>query len=218
MKIAFDIKFRPQIERGEYKVVTSDGRPVEIIKWDCRGQAPILVLVAGSDADESYFFTERGCTLNEKEWLYIEVGELKWKPVVKDVYIKEPAIAHERNISGDDIFKGYILVADHTLKKDFYDKYIMLDDLERINEVSERKDSDKVDLKKCRENLDKPKVIYIAKDFFNKYSLFFDEPVLESNYRFYSPNGVWSNLEDHRWELDELKEGEYLKYEICSLQ
>jgi hypothetical protein len=25
-------------------------------------------------------------------------------------------------------------------------------------------------------------------------------------------------LEDHRWELDELKEGEYLKYEICSLQ
>ena len=147
MKIAFDIKFRPQIERGEYKVVTSEGRPVEIIKWDCRGQAPILVLVAGSDADESYFFTERGCTLNEKEWLYIEVGELKWKPVVKDVYIKEPAIAHERNISGDDIFKGYILVADHILKKDFYDKYIMLDDLERIHEMSERKDPDKIDLK-----------------------------------------------------------------------
>ena len=30
MKIPFDIKFKPQIESGEYKVVTSFGEPAEI--------------------------------------------------------------------------------------------------------------------------------------------------------------------------------------------
>lgn len=34
MKIPFDIKFRPQIESGEYKVETEDGREVKIISFD----------------------------------------------------------------------------------------------------------------------------------------------------------------------------------------
>ncbi len=34
MKIPFDIKYRPQIESGEYKVVTCDGFPARIICWD----------------------------------------------------------------------------------------------------------------------------------------------------------------------------------------
>jgi NTP pyrophosphatase (non-canonical NTP hydrolase) len=34
MKVPFDIKFRPQIESGEVKVVTRDDRPVRIICWD----------------------------------------------------------------------------------------------------------------------------------------------------------------------------------------
>ena len=33
-KIPFDIKYRPQIESGEYKVESRDGRPVRIICWD----------------------------------------------------------------------------------------------------------------------------------------------------------------------------------------
>lgn len=33
-KIPFNIKFRPQIESGEYKVVTGDNRQVRIISWD----------------------------------------------------------------------------------------------------------------------------------------------------------------------------------------
>jgi len=33
-KIPFDIKYRPQIESGEYKVETRDGRSVRIICWD----------------------------------------------------------------------------------------------------------------------------------------------------------------------------------------
>lgn len=34
MKIPFDIKFKPQIESGEYKVETRDGKPARILCWD----------------------------------------------------------------------------------------------------------------------------------------------------------------------------------------
>lgn len=33
-KIPFDIEFRPQIESGEYKVETRDGKPARILCWD----------------------------------------------------------------------------------------------------------------------------------------------------------------------------------------
>lgn len=34
VKIPFDIKYRPQIESGEYKVITAKEQPVRIICWD----------------------------------------------------------------------------------------------------------------------------------------------------------------------------------------
>lgn len=54
MKIPFDIKFRPQIESGEYKVVTGDDRPVRIISWDKKvygGRYEIVALVPTSQGD-----------------------------------------------------------------------------------------------------------------------------------------------------------------------
>ena len=54
MKIPFDIKFRPQIESGEYKVVTGDDRPVRIISWDKKvygGIYEIVALVPTSQGD-----------------------------------------------------------------------------------------------------------------------------------------------------------------------
>ena len=41
-KIAFDIKYRAQIESGEYKVVTREDRPVEIKIWDLKGDFPVV--------------------------------------------------------------------------------------------------------------------------------------------------------------------------------
>ncbi len=41
-KIAFDIKYRPQIESGEYRVVTREDRPVEIKIWDLKGDFPVV--------------------------------------------------------------------------------------------------------------------------------------------------------------------------------
>ena len=50
-KIPFDIRFRPQIESGEYKVETRDGRDARIICWDSKAKdarfdtRPIIALV-----------------------------------------------------------------------------------------------------------------------------------------------------------------------------
>ena len=54
MKIPFDIKYRPQIESGEYKVVTGDDRPVKIISWDKKAygvRTDIVALVPTSQGD-----------------------------------------------------------------------------------------------------------------------------------------------------------------------
>jgi len=48
MKIPFDIKYRPQIERGEYKLVTRDGRPARIVCWDALGESGELVVLVKS--------------------------------------------------------------------------------------------------------------------------------------------------------------------------
>ena len=65
MKIAFDIKFRPEIESGKYKVVSGNLSPVTILKWDapCK-EYPIIGMfengfvtnysIYGKDSDSSY--------------------------------------------------------------------------------------------------------------------------------------------------------------------
>lgn len=44
-KIPFNIKYRPQIESGEMKVVTRRGEPVEIVYWDAVGKNPIVAII-----------------------------------------------------------------------------------------------------------------------------------------------------------------------------
>ena len=66
MKIPFDIKFRPQIESGEYRVETQAGCPVRIVCWDMACELPILGLVLLNDekAEEmAVGFTNEGTNL-----------------------------------------------------------------------------------------------------------------------------------------------------------
>lgn len=51
MKIKFDIKYRPQIECGKYKVINHEGTPVIIEKWDLKGKYPILVILPTIQTD-----------------------------------------------------------------------------------------------------------------------------------------------------------------------
>ena len=53
MKIPFDIKYRPQIESGEYKVELRDGTPVKIIYWEAKGPSPIIGLFTADDGTET---------------------------------------------------------------------------------------------------------------------------------------------------------------------
>lgn len=41
-KIPFNIKYRSQIESGEYSVVTREGYPVVIKIWDLKGDFPVV--------------------------------------------------------------------------------------------------------------------------------------------------------------------------------
>ena len=47
LKFAFNITYRPQIESGEYKVETRDGRPARVICWDSPidKDRPIIAIV-----------------------------------------------------------------------------------------------------------------------------------------------------------------------------
>lgn len=76
-KINFEIKYRPEIEPGKYKVVTGDGNPVDIIKWDMKHKCPILAIIHIEDRKESYAaFTKTGETLSTpREKLFILTDE-----------------------------------------------------------------------------------------------------------------------------------------------
>jgi len=60
-RINFDIKYRPEIESGKYKVVTRDGRDVRIICWDKKGKYPVVAIVKYYCGEEECFsFTNTG--------------------------------------------------------------------------------------------------------------------------------------------------------------
>ena len=67
-KIPFDIKYRPQIENGEYKVVTKDNKNVRIISWDMHTSSgdKIVALVTGQggqfEKNRTYFLDGRCCS------------------------------------------------------------------------------------------------------------------------------------------------------------
>ena len=57
MKIPFDIKYKPEIQTGKYKVVTKIGVPVEIVHWDLTMRKnPILAVISffGGKMDHRY--------------------------------------------------------------------------------------------------------------------------------------------------------------------
>ena len=106
-RIPFNLKFRPQIESGEYKVETKVGCPVRIVCWDMACELPILGLVLLNDekAEEmAVGFTNEGTNLlgeplYDKLFIVTPEEELtEFEKAVKDMikpYAEWP----------DDIFK-----------------------------------------------------------------------------------------------------------------
>ena len=68
MKIPFDIKYRPEIESGKYKVQTRDGHSVRIVCWDALGEYPILALIKiDNDKESCNRFTNSGAFMVDNE-------------------------------------------------------------------------------------------------------------------------------------------------------
>lgn len=90
MKIPFDIKYRPQIESGEYKVVTDCGEPVEIVKWDCKGKHPILAVIDDGDTHDSCFYSEHGISYSGTEKIRIILNDpplTEFENFLKEYYL-----------------------------------------------------------------------------------------------------------------------------------
>ena len=58
-RIQFNIKYRPQIESGEYTVKTRSGNPVRIICWDRNSCTPICALITRDSGPEDYVWTDK---------------------------------------------------------------------------------------------------------------------------------------------------------------
>lgn len=115
-KIPFDISFKERIERGEVKVVTRDNREVTIIKWDLKGNYPIVacvkVEVCNYEGDESWF--------EERPYAFSKEGK-RYKGFPEDksdifILVEEPVnedldIAIGEYCSNPDNFITYIDVA-----------------------------------------------------------------------------------------------------------
>lgn len=63
MRIPFDIKYRAQIESGEYKIKTRDGRPARVICWDrfaTKYSNNIVALITGDESETAYYYYQDG--------------------------------------------------------------------------------------------------------------------------------------------------------------
>lgn len=93
MKIPFDVKYRPQIESGEYKVETKDGKPVRIICWDKKSEKKygyhiVGLIEFGPQHEESTYYTIDGKgRLKDKEPdLFIITPEPELTKFEQEVY------------------------------------------------------------------------------------------------------------------------------------
>lgn len=73
-KITFNIKYRPQIESGEYKVVTSNDEPVKILTFERKHNYPILALI-NRGYDEIVEYDDRGFSQFAGDTLYVITDE-----------------------------------------------------------------------------------------------------------------------------------------------
>ena len=93
MIISFNIKYRPQIESGEYKVRTASGKPARIVCWDMKTALgePVLALITDEVGREySCTYREDGLYIgNNENYLIIEDGRpdprTRWENRVREI-------------------------------------------------------------------------------------------------------------------------------------
>lgn len=108
MRLKFNVKYRRQIESGEYSVVTDNNIPVKIERWDMKGQYPILAVI---ETEVSDFEGEETWT-EDRPYIFTEDGINPSVGKVKSLYImtKDNLSATERML--------YDKINDHVLNRE----------------------------------------------------------------------------------------------------
>ena len=94
MKIPFDIKYRPQIESGEYKVETRDGMPVRIVCWDKKADDEdciVALVTVNGDKERTVHFNCSG--------RYTPIGHQEFI-----IITPEPELSEDEKIRNEMIF------------------------------------------------------------------------------------------------------------------
>ena len=88
-KIPFNVEFYPEIAEGTYKVVTRDGRDVELLKVnaDLTDNKTIVALVNGKEGKNG----NAVMAVAEDEWAFVSWSDGN----------EEPVIAHEDGSDGE---------------------------------------------------------------------------------------------------------------------
>ena len=73
MKKPFDIKYRPQIESGEYKVETRGGKPARIVCWDFMRSTDVFDLLVCIPSDLFVVISEPEPELNDFEKTLMDI-------------------------------------------------------------------------------------------------------------------------------------------------
>ena len=75
MKREFNMSFKQDIIKGKVKVVTDCGEPAEIVKWNCKGNYPILAVIDDGDTSDTCFYDVEGLSSSKKERIYVLTDE-----------------------------------------------------------------------------------------------------------------------------------------------
>ena len=104
-KIPFNIKFRPQIESGEYKVVTRQNVPAKIVYWDAAGSKPIVAIIAGKPLT----YTNNGTRYNlflfincEDDLFILTNGDQEMSEFEKKLFDKYKSIVDSAELNDDE--------------------------------------------------------------------------------------------------------------------
>ena len=104
-KISFDIKYRPQIESGEYKV-EFDGKPARIICWDkkrSKDNATIVALIDDGESEHTEYFFSDGMAL------------CATAPALRIITPEEELTDFEKAIK--EMMRGYVKMPDEVIKE-----------------------------------------------------------------------------------------------------
>ena len=165
----FDIKYRPQIESGEYKVVTREDRPVEIIKWDLKGDFPVIGVYFDekNDRDTAVQVTAYGrCSIKPGDYYcddFFIINSMQEEPLIEDLEEE-----WNRYITSEEYLKdipGGLPVARHFAK--WQKQQLMKGAIEGYVDQVEYPDLTLIQLSENPKDLkdgDKVKIIIIKKD------------------------------------------------------